>query len=74
MCLPYFSEKTRPRGSYELLEAFLPSCGDCGASPNPNTRIWEPGILKVGLSITHEPAIRIRDGEALGARFAAPSY
>ena len=26
-CLPYFFRKTRPRASYELLEAFLPSCG-----------------------------------------------
>ena len=40
-CLPYFLPKTRPRASYELLEAFLPSCGgwgECGASPNQNTR------------------------------------
>ena len=72
-CLPYFCRKTRPRGSYELLEAFLPSCGECGASFNSNTRIWEPGILKVGLSITPEPAIRIRVVDALGARFAVPS-
>ena len=34
-CLPYFSEKTRPRGSYELLEAFLPSCGE--RIPHSNT-------------------------------------
>ena len=26
-CLPYFFRKTRPTTSYELLEAFLPSCG-----------------------------------------------
>ena len=26
-CLPYFLRKTRPRGSYALLGAFLPSCG-----------------------------------------------
>ena len=26
-CLPYFLRKTRPTTSYELLEAFLPSCG-----------------------------------------------
>ena len=30
-CLPYFCRKTRPRASHELLEAFLPSCGECGA-------------------------------------------
>ena len=34
-CLPYFFEKTRPRASYGLLEAFSPSWGRCGASPNP---------------------------------------
>ena len=33
-CLPYFLRKTRPRGSYDLLEAFLPSCVECGASPS----------------------------------------
>ncbi len=37
-CLPYFFRKTRPVSSYELLEAFSPSWGRCGASPNPNTR------------------------------------
>ena len=26
-CLSYFFRKTRPTTSYELLEAFLPSCG-----------------------------------------------
>ena len=31
-CLPYFLRKTRPRGSYDLLEAFLPSCGGLGGS------------------------------------------
>ena len=31
-CLPYFFRKTRPTTSYELLEAFLLSCGECGAS------------------------------------------
>lgn len=31
-CLPYFCEKTRPRGSYELLEAFSSSCGECGVA------------------------------------------
>ena len=72
-CLPYFFRKTRPRASYELLEAFSPSCGECGGHlggwrhnpPNP-ARTWEPGILKVGLSITPEPAIRFRDREAQG--------
>ena len=31
-CLPYFLRKTRPRASYELLEAFLPSLTADGAS------------------------------------------
>lgn len=39
-CLPYFFRKTRPRASYELLEAFLPSLTADGASvgllPTPN--------------------------------------
>ena len=70
-CLPYFFRKTRPRASYELLEAFSSSCGECGVEsylPNPklHARIWEPGSLKVGLSITPEPAIRFRDREAQG--------
>lgn len=70
MCLPYFFRKTRPRASYELLEAFLPSCGQCGVTsaavgnnPTLHAHIWEPGILKVGLSITHEPAIRPQSWE-----------
>lgn len=29
-CLPYFLPKTRPRASYDLLEAFSSSCGRCG--------------------------------------------
>ena len=79
-CLPYFFLKTRPRASYDLLEALLPSCGQCGVTsaagghnPTFHAHIWEPGILKVGLSITPEPVIRIRDGDALGARFGVPS-
>ena len=28
--MPYFLRKTRPRASYDLLEAFSPSCGRCG--------------------------------------------
>lgn len=39
--LPYFSPYRRPRGSYELLEAFLPSLTENGAtsaSPSPPTR------------------------------------
>ena len=35
-CLPYFLRKTRPTSSYDLLEAFLPSCGECGAYPSPH--------------------------------------
>ena len=31
-CLPYFLRKTRPRASYGLLEALLPSCGRCGVT------------------------------------------
>ena len=31
-CLPYFCRKTRPRASYELLEAFSPSLTPDGAS------------------------------------------
>ena len=31
-CLPYFSQYRRPTSSYELLEAFSPSLGRCGAS------------------------------------------
>ena len=65
-CLPYFCEKTRPRASYELLEAFSPSWGGLGEvrgfSQPKYARIWETGSLKVGLSITPEPAIRIRVG------------
>ena len=69
-CLPYFCEKTRPRGSYELLEAFSPSCGECGGLPSPpqsqNAHTWEPGILKVGLSITREPLSRPSDWGSQG--------
>ena len=66
-CLPYFLRKTRPTTSYELLEAFSSSLTDERASAGRvgvefHARIWEPGILKVGLSITPEPAIRIRVG------------
>ena len=32
--LPYFSPYRRPRGSCELLEAFLSSCGECGVLPH----------------------------------------
>ena len=35
-CLPYFCRKTHPRCSYELLEAFLPSCGE--RIPHSDTR------------------------------------
>ena len=77
-CLPYFFRKTRPRASYELLEAFSPSLpAERGATDGRATKshahTWEPGILKVGLSITREPRIRIQVGEAQGARFAVPS-
>ena len=67
-CLPYFLRKTRPRASYELLEAFSPSCGECGVTsadvgnnPTLHAHTWEPGILKVGLSITREPLSRPQD-------------
>ena len=55
--------------SYDILRAprGIPAIshrrrGECGASQPKHARIWEPGILKVGLSITPEPAIRIRVG------------
>ena len=39
MCSPYFFQKTRPRASYELLEALLPSLAadraSVGRSPSP---------------------------------------
>ena len=42
MCLPYFFRKTRPRASYGLLEAFLPSCpaerGELGELGRNSTR------------------------------------
>ena len=71
-CLPYFLRKTRPRASYELLEAFSSSLAADRASAGrvgmeSHVRIWEPGSLKVGLSITPEPAIRIRVGGAARA-------
>ena len=66
-CLPYFLRKTRPRASYELLEAFSSSLAADRASAGRvgmkfHARIWEPGSLKVGLSITPEPPIRILVG------------
>ena len=66
-CLPYFLRKTRPTTSYELLEAFSSSLADDRASAGRvgmkfHARIWEHGILKVGLGITPEPPIRIRVG------------
>ena len=47
-CLLYFSRKTRPRASYELLEAFLPSLsadrGVGGAFPFPNPTLQHPTL------------------------------
>ena len=45
-CLPYFFRKTRPRASYELLEAFLPSCGECGVTS---------GVWRAPSPISHSP-------------------
>lgn len=41
-CLPYFLPKTRPRASYDLLEAFSSSCGRCGASVGRSGRPHPP--------------------------------
>ena len=51
-CLPYFFEKTRPRGSYDLLEALSPSCGECvphsntqSHTPTPHPTLQHPTLL-----------------------------
>ena len=45
-CLPCFFRKTRPRASYELLEAFSPSWGRCGVTS---------GVWRAPSPISHSP-------------------
>ena len=51
--LPYFSPYRRPRGSCELLEAFLPSCGECHTLQHPHPTLQHP-ILPISPHIDED--------------------
>ena len=75
MCLPYFFRKTRPRASYELLEAFLPSLAADRASrwsrggiPRAHLGAWKPESR----SIHHTRAGNPNSGWVSTGRLFAP--